>query len=236
MNTTMNGTKTTKQRSKRTPVVGETPIQLSIFSQPECRNRVNLRPRPGEGEAQAMTVGSGERLLRLYGRFGPHGASLKTCVASLVLKGGWFSTRCYLNWKPLVMKSGRFCFQLAPKTPRTDGIGSGLWPTMRSRLTGDITPARTKDKFNNLESVLARQMWPTPKRPSGGGQIERKTPGGGIRKLEDKVSQVEGYNTGQLNPVWVTRLMGYPDGWLELGEQENGKKASQGLPQESRIE
>jgi len=38
-----------------------------------------------------------------------------------------------------------------------------MWPTMRSNLTGNITPNRCNDKFNNLESVLARQMWPTPR-------------------------------------------------------------------------
>ena len=60
------------------------------------------------------------------------------------------------------------------------------------------------------------QMWPTPKTPTGGGQVERTTPGGGIRKLEDKVSQIEGYNTGQLNPGFVEFLMGVPQGWTSL--------------------
>jgi hypothetical protein len=49
-----------------------------------------------------------------------------------------------------------------------------------------------------------------------GGQMERNTPGGGIRKLEDKVSQLEGKNTGQLNPDWVEWLMGFPIGWTSL--------------------
>ena len=45
---------------------------------------------------------------------------------------------------------------------RISEIGCGLWPTMRASLRGAITPNRVNDKFNNLESVLARQMWPTP--------------------------------------------------------------------------
>lgn len=45
----------------------------------------------------------------------------------------------------------------------TDENECGLWPTMRSNLTGNITPNRCNDKFNNLESVIARQMWPTPR-------------------------------------------------------------------------
>ncbi|MEI7673422.1 MAG: hypothetical protein WCK00_15030, partial [Deltaproteobacteria bacterium] len=38
-----------------------------------------------------------------------------------------------------------------------------MLPTPRARLTGAVTPNRANDKFNNLESVLARQMWPTPR-------------------------------------------------------------------------
>jgi len=59
-------------------------------------------------------------------------------------------------------------------------------------------------------------MWPTPKTPTGGGQMERKTPGGGIRKLEDAVSQAVGFNTGALNPDWEEWLMGWPIGWSAL--------------------
>jgi DNA (cytosine-5)-methyltransferase 1 len=58
-------------------------------------------------------------------------------------------------------------------------------------------------------------MWPTPKTPSGGGQMDRTTPGGGIRKLEDAVSAELGYNTGALNPTWVEWLMGFPEGWTD---------------------
>ena len=46
--------------------------------------------------------------------------------------------------------------------------------------------------------------------------MNRTTPGGGIRKLEDKVSQQEGYNTGSLSPDWVSWLMGLPVGWTSL--------------------
>ena len=204
---------------------------MSIFSQPGFRNRVSLRPRPGEEEAQAMTVGSGEKLLTLYERFGPVGASLKTCVASLVLKGEWFSSLCYLNWKPLITKSGVLLYQLAPKTLRTGGIESGLWPTMRSGLTGNITPGRSKDKFNNLESVLARQMWPTPRTQMAHGycksRVANPEQAQKERRIEDIVA-VESGTTGQLNADWVELLMSYPKNWTTLGDQD-GKME----PQES---
>ena len=50
--------------------------------------------------------------------------------------------------------------------------------------------------------------------------MQRNTPGGGIRKLEDAVSIAEGYNTGSLNPTWVEALMGYPIGWTDISERE----------------
>jgi len=37
-----------------------------------------------------------------------------------------------------------------------------MWPTPRACMTGAVTPERAKDKFNNLESVMAREIFPTP--------------------------------------------------------------------------
>jgi len=60
--------------------------------------------------------------------------------------------------------------------------------------------------------------------------MERKTPGGGIRKLEDAVSAAEGYNTGLLNPAWVAWLMGFPLDWLDVDGYRNPQL--EGLPLE----
>jgi hypothetical protein len=70
---------------------------------------------------------------------------------------------------------------------------------------------------NELGRAVNRSMVPTPKLPSGGGQMTRTTPGGGIRKLEDWVSADLGQNTGSLNPPWVEWLMGFPLGWTDCG-------------------
>ena len=40
--------------------------------------------------------------------------------------------------------------------------GGSVWPTPRKAMTGNVTPERCLDKFNNLESVVARSIWPTP--------------------------------------------------------------------------
>jgi hypothetical protein len=131
-------------------------------------------------------------------------------------------------------------------------IGCGLWATPRSYSTQESnapglttldiqvrglypdkkrywpTPrANERQQHNSQNSYVALSKavmtWPTPKRPSGGGQMERTTPGGGIRKLEDAVSREEGRNTGQLNPTWVAWLQGWPLGWTDLKPLEMDK-------------
>jgi hypothetical protein len=38
-------------------------------------------------------------------------------------------------------------------------------------MTGKVRRERCDDKFNNLENVLSRQLWPTPTTPSGGRTV-----------------------------------------------------------------
>ena len=64
-----------------------------------------------------------------------------------------------------------------------------------------------------LCSAVNGGMWLTPKCPSGGGQAERDTPGGGLRKIEDQVLRIDG--PGLLNPDWEEALMGFPRGWTD---------------------
>ena len=41
-------------------------------------------------------------------------------------------------------------------------LGVKMLPTPRSAMTGAVTPNRARDKFRNLESVIAKEMFPTP--------------------------------------------------------------------------
>jgi site-specific DNA-cytosine methylase len=80
-----------------------------------------------ESEKERMTPGgSGQQLLTYLETSSPVGASLRTCLASLVSMGDWSSTRCALTWKLKATKSGRSYFQLQQSTPRTRGTASGL--------------------------------------------------------------------------------------------------------------
>ncbi len=96
-------------------------------------------------------------------------------------------------------------------------VEARLWPTPH----GFSPDGKTNGPSGNeLERAVNQSLWPTPKTPTGGGQMYRNTPGGGIRKLEDAVSLAVGYNTGSLNPTWVEWLMGFPSGWTDLKPSE----------------
>jgi hypothetical protein len=119
------------------------------------------------------------------------------------------------------------------------------WPTPRkcSAMAARMTPeAAWADRFPNLETVLARRMWPTPqsrdwKGPPGAGCVARggrasslplaaqrfPTPTVNDSKNNNPPSQAL-RNTpppnvvvgGNMNPTWVEWLMGWPLGWTDL--------------------
>ena len=102
-----------------------------------------------------------------------------------------------------------------------DDVRNGLpaavkhWPAPRAS-DGEHGGPNQRDSRGNPALPGAVKMWPTPKTPTGGGQTQRNTRGGGIRKLEDAISCKVGYNTGQLNADWVELLMGFSQGWTDI--------------------
>ena len=103
-------------------------------------------------------------------------------------------------------------------------VHPAMWPTPAVRdykgANGDAHFERDRPHADQLPNAVKLANWPTPKVPSGGGQVHRNTPGGGIRKLEDAISAEVGYNTGQLNADWVEILMGFSIGFTDLNRDE----------------
>lgn len=93
----------------------------------------------------------------------------------------------------------------------TQKVALRQWPTPTGTERSGINPNTGKG-----EGLSKTVKWLTPKSPSGGGQQERVTAGGGLRKLEYQISQSIGQNTGSLNPDWVEWLMLWPIGWSSL--------------------
>ena len=106
-------------------------------------------------------------------------------------------------------------------------------------MAATMTPESAwADRFPNLETVLARRLWPTPTKSDGPGSNGREgglnlrtavrretfpTPTVNDSKNNNPPSQAL-RNTpplnvvvgGQMNPTWVEWLMGWPLGWTDL--------------------
>src|SRR5579885_1719415 len=151
--------------------------------------------RPGSAEAKMITVTSGRKCCALLKSRSRLGCLLRTCLESSI----WRSTKCYLIWKPSVTRQGRLLFRLVPLARRTGETEFGLWPTPRARdWKGQSQRGEHGPRDALLNAVISMFPTPTASRRSG--------------------LQTHGKNivTGQLNPMWVEWLMGFPTGWTDL--------------------
>ena len=162
---------------------------------------------------------------------GTYGVSVKDCFAKLAPNGEFLKmcqgySQAKLDgsleefsgtWPRSGMMRNGLLMRLPMLGRRKDGNGYSSWPTPTAEC-GDH-PGRHKYKQGqqlHLTGAVWPKNWPTPKTPTGGGQVQRNTAGGGIRKLEDAISADVGYNTGQLNADWVELLQGIPVGWTDV--------------------
>jgi hypothetical protein len=184
---------------------------------------------PGSDWARRMTATYGRKLSAYWLNCDPPDSWARTLLGIST----WASTTCYLTWKKSVTPAGRLLFRLVPSTPRTAGIGSGLWPTPNVAGGGntcELTPhkghyLRPSGEKAHLGLDQAAKMWPTPKAGAGENRLMRRTPsvlnGTHGKHLAAEACEEERelgtYVTGmKLNSAWVSRLMGYPDNWLTL--------------------
>lgn len=168
---------------------------------------------PGSEWAKRMTVISGQRCAASLPKSDPLGYSLRMLLESSI----WGSMTCYLTWRKSVTPRGRLLFRLVPSTPRTAGIGSGLWPTPdtpsggRTMPEGTTPTGKTPDGWKvtvGLEN--AARMWPTI---TLNGNYNRV---GASQTSGEGLATAVGVQPGlKLNSAWVSRMMGYPDGWLD---------------------
>ena len=163
----------------------------SLSCLPEA-TRASLSAKPGSAEARKMTATSGLRCLELSEHQGRLGYSLKMLLG--MSRGA--STKCLLTWKAKATPSNRLLFQLAPWTPRTDEIESGLLPTPSTR---DGVRHST-----NME-YFKRRMKIAPMLTCVIGITGERTKSGQL---------------GKVTPEFVEWMMGYPNGWTDCEDSE----------------
>lgn len=143
------------------PAIPTLGIQTSLFGMDELIYSQEVSPasrivQPGNDLAKTTLDTSGQKCLEQFDRFDRVGSWAKTFAGLLIGMEGWYSTRCSLTWKLKATKSSRFYFQLAPSTPRIEGIGFGLLPTVQTQGL-KVCDDQGKTQFMNLA------LLPTPR-------------------------------------------------------------------------
>ncbi len=215
------------------------------------RNRASPGVPPDDAKARQMTVISGRNLFGLWPPSGPVGACLRMCLESSTWRTAYPAYT--LTWKRKATTWGASLFQLRLSAPRTNGNGSGYWATPRVE---PLDAGKHRGKADSLHSQVKMLHTPTSKANQlAPSMVERDAGSYGHGMLPTpatsdwKGSSQEGQRRGQLSEVvvgmklsaaWVSRLMGYPDGWMDDlppdplggwtgfpdGSRQTGKKAS----------
>lgn len=206
---------------------------------------------PGSGLARRMTVQSGLRCIRLLRSHGPLGRLSRTLLASsawhstaclltwkpAVTKSG----RLYFRLQVSTPRTGGTGFGLWP-TPDVPNGGRGipkgavrkgnsiytadgrkvqvglanavkLWPTPTPRTEG-FDAGSHRGSPDSLHSAV--KLFPTPK-----VCMDESSPSEGRRATPSLGYQIAANTGGKLNPDWVTALMGFPPGWLDLSPSDS---------------
>ena len=190
--------------SEETGVIWRTPaaqdVMIAGFSPPDTP--VSHSQVPGNGPARMTPGTSGRGFASCLPRLTP---TVLTGFVSKMSEGtsAWGSTVCSLTWTTSATPARRGLFLLRASGRSTKETASG--------------------------SSGAETIWPTPtvqdgQNNAGPSQWERNSD-----PLNVAVHRDQPASQGQkLNPAFVTRLMGYPDDWLDLSEHSaaDGSTAS----------
>ena len=216
-----------KTSQKQTSRNGE---DVSMFSREDFH--VSRSALPEREKEQKITVISGRKCYEQYGKYSPLGSLVKMLLVSYQ----WYSPARRLKWDaqticstrisyteqsnsshstPSVktlnvqgIQSNRLLFRLVPSEHLTEETGCGLLPTAQTQGL-KVCNKDGKTEFLNLE------LLPTPKAQEARGNcsVNRNK-----FNLTDKIAELTSptSDASQLNPLYVTEMMGYPLEWLTL--------------------
>jgi len=152
----------------------------------------------------------------------------------------WDGKRGPRSQKNLIEKNHQINLITAVKDAQSP-TPTKMWPTPRSSnlMNQQMTPELANRNKGNLEEVVAERMWPTPAaRDYKGGYIGGRYKDGkpNNNTLDTQVQFVSNQKKEQkqLSANWVTWLMGYPEGYLDISTEN--QNTSQELPKEKKTE
>ena len=179
---------------------------------------------------------SGGKCSGSFAWYDPDSSLWRTC--QLCLTGGWMK---YLGrWPKAGMMQNGHALELPTLEHHTEEKESFLWPTPSAREPGwknlipvdkeGNTPSSSNQRWYDqktgrlLQKGLSQvvRMWPTPcRRDYRSPRCDLEKRKGHVQGLEIAVYSEENQpEHGQLNPVFVEWLMGYPEGWTDLEHSE----------------
>lgn len=138
--------------------------QLTLFAE-DSPARTSPTREP-ERELKASAAAYGQSMPDLLASFDRNSSSWRTSQHCLVEGLTVFSE----TWPRSGMMRNGIAYQLQPLVRLTDETASGSWPTPRScsSMAATLTPKLAAHKYPNLETVVARTLWPTPTASMGG--------------------------------------------------------------------
>lgn len=188
---------------------------------------------PENEKARTMNGGSGQSSPVSFAVFDPITSLWKTFRACLPWMEGDFSEQSSVTWpRAGTMRSGR-CFRrqllarginvtgfLSLPTPTATDIYNRTLPLERAIQCQSGIYRRVTAKgqsFARLSEVV--KLLPTPIASDWrSGKCSDATLSKNSRPLREIAAQ--GQESGQLNPVWVEWLMGFPTGWSDCEHSE----------------
>lgn len=149
-----------------------------------------------------MTEISGRKLLELSKSPDPLGLLEKTLMELL----NSISIQFLRTWKEKTTPQGSLIFQLQASVRGTKGKGSGLFPTPTAACEIGGVQADRVEQTKSGAFILRKKNKPHMKY------------GANLRDMMHYSNNVK--TGGQLNPVFVEHLMGFPMNWTKIDEKE----------------
>ena len=179
-------------------------------------SRASRSATPDSARPTTMNATAGLIPSESFATYDPNGACWRTSQLSFL---STTSTPFSGSWPRAAIGFDMTVYRRQPLAPLTRGIGSGLWPAIRS------TDGERGGRGDLIQAVRGNpnshyKLWPTPtvqdaKNNAGPSQWERNSyPLNVAVHIGPDMERVKG--GGALNPDWVEWLMGWPVGWTDL--------------------